>query len=102
MCLFSDEFRKARSSYKKALAKKGSHNKPLLVEIVEFIGQVLERHPKKFQFHYALGLLNEQRLDRSVASNEYQAFITSANGHTYYSRFIPEAKDRLARLTQEA
>ena len=102
LCLFSDEFRKARSSYKRALAKKGSHNRPLIAEIVEFIGQVIERHPDKFQFHYALGILNEQRLDRSVASNEYQAFITSANGHTYYSSFIPEAQNRLARLTQEA
>lgn len=101
LCLFTDEFRKARSSYKKALAKKGSHNKQLIVEIVEFIGQVIDKYPEKFQFHYALGLLNEQRLDRTVASKEYQTFITSATGHAYYSEFVREASRRAAHLSEE-
>jgi tetratricopeptide (TPR) repeat protein len=98
VALFENQFRKARSSYKKALAKKGSYNNELIAEIVEFIGQALDKYPSKFQFHYALGLLNEQRLDRSVALGQYRAFIERARNDTYYSSFVKEVEQRIAKL----
>ena len=95
---FNGEFRKARACYKISLAKKGSHNQAMVVEIIEFIQQVLDRYPEKFQFHYALGVLNEHRLDSARALEEYELFCERAKGDTYYSGFLKDVERSIIRL----
>lgn len=97
---FNGQFRKGLSSYNIAFAKKGSYNYELIVNLVEFIRQTLERHPEKFQLHYALGILNEQRLDSSQALDAYRLFAEKARNDPYYSSFIQEAEKKIAKLSQ--
>jgi tetratricopeptide (TPR) repeat protein len=96
--LYTGDFRRARNSYKIALAKKGSYNTSLVAEILEFIQQAIAQYPDKFQLHFALALLNEERLDRSTAKQEYILFIERAKSDPYYSKFVGEAIRRLDRL----
>ena len=101
LSLFGGEFRSSRASYKRALSKKGSHDSALIMEIVEFIQQTLEAYPDKFQLHFALGLLNQEILDRLRAEEEYRLFIKKAKGDPYYSKFVDEAKKRLEKLNSK-
>lgn len=99
--LYKGEFRKAKDLYRTGLSKKGSYNMFLITHIVEFIQQVLEKHQEKFQLHFALGLLNEERFDKQVAVDEYKSFLNKASSHSYYSRFVPEVEQKVARLLKD-
>ena len=96
--LYKGDFRRARNSYKIALAKKGSYNASLIAEILDFTQQAIVQYPDKFQLHFALALLNAERLDRLIAKKEYILFIENAKSDPHYSKFVEEALRRLDRL----
>jgi len=67
-------------------------------EIVEFIEQVLDKYPDKIQLHFALGLINEERLDPEIAKEEYTALISYEQQQPQLSLLFMEAKQRLHQL----
>ncbi|MEX2492394.1 MAG: hypothetical protein WD425_11595, partial [Nitrospirales bacterium] len=96
--LFKGNIKKAKSLYRTALNKKGSYSMPLITHIVDFISQVLVRYPEKFQLHFALGLLNEERLDAQVALEEYEKFLKNSASDFSYSNVVPEVEQRVKGL----
>jgi len=93
--LYKGDIRKGLKHYRVALAKKTHDQQQAIFEIVEFLRQILERHSNKIQFHYALGMLNEERLDPAIARQEYELFLKGEQAHPELLPFFEEVKQRL-------
>ena len=65
---------------------------------MEFVGQVLEKHPEKAQFHYILAMINDEKLDPEIAQEEYSTFIEKASKDARLSGLISQAQYRLDYL----
>lgn len=98
--LYKGELRKGLQHYRIGLAKNSRDDRGATFEIVEFLRQVLEKHPEKGQFHYALGMINEEKLDPEIAREEYSAFITKCSNDTRLSAFVSQAQYRLDNLNK--
>lgn len=95
---YKGEMQKACAHYRVAFAKKASSELLSIFEIVEFIRQVVERHPEKIHLHYALGRMNEERLDPGIAETEFGRYIQESKSYPQHSRYFEEARQRLENL----
>lgn len=96
--LYKGELRKGLQHYRVGLAKNTGDDRGATFEIVEFVGQVLEKHPEKAQFHYILAMINDEKLDPEIAQEEYSTFIEKASKDARLSGLISQAQYRLDYL----
>jgi tetratricopeptide (TPR) repeat protein len=96
--LFKGDIRRGLNHYRVALGKNSRDDRRATFEIVEFLRQVLENHPEKIQFHYAMGMINEGKLDPTIAREDYTTFVEKAQNHPHLAMFCDQAKLRLKML----
>ena len=97
---FVGRLEEAHKAYKYAFA--GTVKDPeFILSIEEFIDNLLQKHPEKFQFNYCLGMINFfGKEDYQLAKENFETFIKMAKESKKFNPSVKYAQEYLKKTNQ--
>ena len=97
LCAYDGNLTESEKYYRRAFKRTLNADPEWAFHLAEFPEAVLELEPQKISLHYALGLLHQELLDKSLARKHFAQFINKARG-TALSTWIQKAQGHLNAL----
>jgi hypothetical protein len=95
---FEGNLRVARKLYKKLTKNPPTYH--TINSVCSFLNQAIGAFKDKPQIRFVYALLNDEYGDKSIASCEFNKFISEVEGNEFYEKWKREASLRIKRLEQ--